>query len=160
MLLAVDVGNSHTVYGLFEGEVLKADWRTVTRPDMTEDEIGVLLRSLFADKQVPLDAVTGMVVSSVVPGVTRVVESVARRTFGVEPLFVGPGIKTGMPILYENPHEVGADRIVNALAAKTRHGAPVVPAASWREANGKHVLRFEDELPHIERADFGEEVRQ
>ena len=126
MLLAVDVGNTHTVLGLFERERLIADWRVATRHDMTCDELGVLWRSLFVQADVTHQALEGMIVSSVVPDLDGAITMTGRKYFDQQPLFVGPGIKTGLPILYENPHEVGADRIVNAVAAKERYGAPVV----------------------------------
>jgi len=126
MLLALDIGNTHTVLGLFVGDTLVADWRIATRRDATEDELGVLVHALFAADGRDHQAVEGMIVSSVVPDVNRSVAAMGRRHFGCEPLFVGPGVKTGMPILYENPHEVGADRIVNAVAAMARRGAPVI----------------------------------
>jgi type III pantothenate kinase len=126
MLLAVDIGNTQTVFGLFEGEALTADWRLATRRDATGDEMGVVLRSLFLEAERDRRLVDGVVVSSVVPELDDVIAGTSRRYFDREPMFVGPGVKTGMAILYENPHEVGADRIVNAVAAKTRYGAPVV----------------------------------
>jgi len=126
MLLAVDVGNSHTVFGLFEGARLTADWRIATRREMTSDELGVLLRSLFGGAKLDHRDVSGMIVSSVVPELNDVLQLTGEQYFGHEPMLVGPGVKTGMPILYENPHEVGADRIVNAVAATARHGAPVI----------------------------------
>jgi len=126
MLLAVDVGNTHTVFGLFEDETLRADWRIATRQEATADEIGALARALFQERELDPDAVDGMIVSSVVPNLNAVMTATGKRSFGCEPLLVGPGVKTGMPILYENPHEVGADRIVNSIAALERHGAPVI----------------------------------
>jgi type III pantothenate kinase len=126
MLLAVDVGNSHTVFGLFEGVRLASDWRIATRRDATCDEMGVLLRSLFDGAGHDPGQVDGLIVSSVVPELDDVLRLTGRRYLNCDPVFVGPGIKTGMPILYENPHEVGADRIVNAVAALERHGAPVI----------------------------------
>jgi len=126
MLLAVDVGNTHTVLGLFEGDELRFDWRIATRKDGTTDELGVLFCSLLADRAIDRDTIDGLIVSSVVPDLNRVVSSMGERFLGVEAVFVGPGVKTGMPILYENPHEVGADRIVNAVAAMARYGAPVI----------------------------------
>lgn len=126
MLLAVDIGNTHTVLGLFEGSVLKADWRIGTRKEATSDEIDVLVRALFGQEGLHPRAVDGMIVSSVVPDLNRALGAVGRKFLGQEPLFVEPGIKTGLPILYENPHEVGADRIVNAVAAVDRYGAPVI----------------------------------
>lgn len=126
LLLAVDAGNTQTIFGLFEGERLVADWRVATRHDQTSDELGVLLRSLFAENGLQVGAVRGVVISSVVPDLNSVFTRTAERYFGARPLFVGPGVKTGMPILIDNPHEVGADRIVNAVGAVARHGAPVI----------------------------------
>jgi type III pantothenate kinase len=126
MLLAVDVGNTHTILGVYDGEQLRAHWRVATKKEITPDEVGVLLRSLFDGGDIELRAVDGVVISSVVPDLDTVFQKVARRVFGTEPLFVGPGIRTGLPILYDNPHEVGADRIVNAVAALERYGAPVI----------------------------------
>lgn len=126
MLLAVDAGNTHTVFGLFDGDRLAADWRVATRKDQTADELGVLLFSLFRHADRDPERVQGVIVSSVVPDLNEVLAETVKRYFGREPLFVGPGLKTGMAILYENPHEVGADRIVNAIAATARLGAPVV----------------------------------
>jgi type III pantothenate kinase len=126
MLLAVDVGNSHTVFGVFKGEDLCADWRIATRRDSTADEIGVQLRALFTETGFRHDAVEGLIISSVVPDMNGVLAEAGRRYLGQDPLFVGPGMKTGMPIEYENPHEVGADRIVNAVAAVALYGSPVI----------------------------------
>ena len=126
MLLAVDVGNTHTVYGVFDGETSLASWRVATRADTTGDELGVLLRRLFADAGLKLSDVDGAILSSVVPGVDAALIETLRLSVGLEPLVVGPGVKTGMPILYDNPHEVGADRIVNAVATLDRYGAPAV----------------------------------
>ncbi len=126
MLLAIDVGNTHTVLGLFEGETVAAHWRVATRKDATPDEVGVLLRELFAGAGLDPTAVRGVIVSSVVPDLNDVIAKAAARYFRRDPLFVEPGVRTGLPILYENPHEVGADRIVNAVAAVARYGAPVI----------------------------------
>ena len=126
MLLAVDAGNTHTVLGLFEGERLRVSWRVATRKESTADELGALLHVLFAAERIEFGAVRGIVISSVVPDVNDALRLTAERAFACPPLFVGPGLKTGMPILYENPHEVGADRIVNAVAAQVRFGAPVI----------------------------------
>ena len=126
MLLAADIGNSQTVFGLFEGDELKADWRISTRREITSDELGVLLRSLFTGASIDHASVRGIIVSSVVPNLNGVFSATSIRYFSCEPLFIGPGIKSGMPIMYENPHEVGADRIVNAVAAIERYGAPVI----------------------------------
>ncbi len=126
MLLAVDTGNTHTVLGVFEGETLRSDWRLPTRKEVTSDELGVLFKTLFRESGLDPAAVDGMIVSSVVPDLDGIVAGMGRRYFRCEPLFVEPGVKTGLPILYENPHEVGADRIVNAVAAADRFGVPVI----------------------------------
>ena len=119
-LMAIDVGNTHTVIGLFDGAELTRHWRVVTEPERTADEYGMLMWSLYhaADMEVP--KVSGIVVSCVVPPMTGVIEDLCRNYFGVAPIVVGPGTKTGMPVRYENPYEVGADRIVNAIAAYER----------------------------------------
>lgn len=116
-LLVIDVGNTNTVLGVFEGDELLCHWRIATHLERTPDEFSVVLKELFSLKGLSLGEVKGVSISSVVPPVTPVLEEVSRRVFGLKPLVVGPGVKTGMPILYENPAEVGADRIVNAVAA-------------------------------------------
>jgi type III pantothenate kinase len=126
MLLAVDIGNTHTVLGLFEDSELRADWRIATRKSATADEIGVLLAALFSGAGVNAASISAAAVSSVVPDLNGPYTEACERYLDLAPLFVGPGIKTGMPILYENPHDVGADRIVNAVAAIERYGAPVI----------------------------------
>jgi len=127
-LMAIDVGNTHTVIGLFEGRELKRHWRVATEPERTADEYGMLMWSLYnaADMKVP--DVKGIIVSCVVPPMNSVVQELCRSYFKVEPIIVGPGVKTGMAVRYENPKEVGADRIVNAVAAyeKTRDVTIVV----------------------------------
>ena len=126
MLLAIDAGNTQTVFGLFRGALLCCDWRIATRKEITSDELGVLLLALFAKAGMDPAEVDGMIVASVVPDLNEVLRTTGTSYFDCEPLFVGPGLKTGMPILYENPHEVGADRIVNAVAAQARYGSPVI----------------------------------
>ena len=128
MLLAVDIGNTNTVFGLFQGPELRLDWRAETRVERTGDENAALLRGLFELSGVRLEEITAGIISSVVPPATAPMERFFSRYLKVTPLVVGPGIKTGMPILYENPREVGADRIVNAVAAYARfpQGAVVV----------------------------------
>jgi len=130
MLLAIDVGNTNTVLGLYQlaepssalptPATLLADWRITTHRELTVDEFGVLFRDLFALREVDLGAVTGVVVSSVVPPVDSTLRRAAERYFHVKPLFVEPGTRTGLPILTDNPAEVGADRIVNCVAAHER----------------------------------------
>ncbi len=121
MILAVDVGNTHTVAGLYDTQDLAYHWRFVTEAERTADEYGVLLQSLFTARGLRLSCVTGIIASSVVPAMVKTLEDLAQTYFQMNPLIVGPGIKTGMPILYDNPREVGADRIVNAVAAYERY---------------------------------------
>jgi type III pantothenate kinase len=120
VLLAIDVGNTNTVLGAFEGKTLRQHWRVETNHNRTADEYGIMVRALFAVGELDPRAVQAVVVSSVVPPLASTLEHMSRRYFGLAPLFVGPGVKTGMPILYEDPREVGADRIVNAVAAFER----------------------------------------
>jgi type III pantothenate kinase len=120
MLLVVDVGNTNTVLGVFEGNDLRAHWRVETRTGRTGDEYAALLHELFALAQLPWK-VNAAIVGTVVPPVLFSLEQMCKHHLKVHPLVVGPGLKTGMPILYENPREVGADRIINAVAAYERH---------------------------------------
>ncbi|MEW5911673.1 MAG: type III pantothenate kinase [Thermodesulfobacteriota bacterium] len=120
MLLVIDVGNTNTVLGVFQGERLLADWRVRTERECTRDELGVLFSNLFAASPVAMGSIEGVIISNVVPPLKTTFDEFCRRYFGREPLFVGPGIKTGMPILYDNPREVGADRIVNAVGGYDR----------------------------------------
>ncbi len=120
MLLCIDVGNTNTVLGVFEGAKLVEQWRVDTSHARTSDEWGILARQLLSTSGVDPARVRAIAVSSVVPPLGQALERMAERWFGVKPLFVGPGVKTGMPILYEDPREVGADRVVNAVAAYTR----------------------------------------
>jgi len=117
MLLCIDVGNTNTALGVFRAANLLAHWRIETSDRRTGDEWGVLLLQLFAFSGIDAKAVTGIAVSSVVPSVQQGLEQMGQRYFSKKLFFVGPGIKTGMPVLYDNPREVGADRIVNAIAA-------------------------------------------
>src|SRR5215472_3751838 len=128
MLLAIDVGNTNVVFGVFEGRKLIGHWRLETDVRRTHDEYGVLFRQLLSDASVQARQVDAVVISNVVPPLQFTLQQVGERYFGTRPLFVGPGVKTGMPILCDNPREVGADRIVNALAAyeKYREGLIVV----------------------------------
>ncbi len=121
MILVVDVGNTHTVIGLYQGKKLTHHWRLLTEAERTADEYGVLLRSLFSASELAFSAVRGITVACVVPPMTNVMEELAHKYFHASLLIVGPGVKTGMPILYDNPREVGADRIVNAVAAYERY---------------------------------------
>ena len=116
MLCVVDVGNTHTVVGLYEGERLLQHFRLRTSASRTADEWGGTLNTLFLLKNIDFDSVTAAAIASVVPTATSAVAQACRCYFGVDPLIVGPGVRTGLPIRYENPREVGADRVVNAVA--------------------------------------------
>ena len=127
MLLTIDVGNTNTVLGLYDGARLAHHFRIETSRSKTADEYIVLIRSLLTLRKVNPDDVKAAIVASVVPALTDMFPRVVRDGFGFDPLVVGPGIKSGMPILYEQPKEVGADRIVNAVAAFERvRGAVIV----------------------------------
>src|SRR6476619_4692587 len=126
MLLAVDIGNTHTVFGLFDGETLRTDWRAETRVERSADEYAALLRALCELEGVGLREVTAAIISSVVPPATGPIERFCERYLKLTPVVVGPGVKTGMPILYDNPREVGADRIVNAVAAYEKHKGSLI----------------------------------
>ncbi len=126
MLLAIDAGNTHTAIALYDGERLAAGWRVATRLESTGDEIGAQLSQLFALRSLSLDVVTGVVIASVVPGLNPHLHEVCERHLHIEPVFVGPGVKTGVRILYENAKDVGADRIANARATFQHHGGPAV----------------------------------
>ncbi len=117
MLLAIDIGNTNTVLGLFEDSRLVHDWRIRTEVNMTVDEYAITLRSLFAVHEIPVDSVNDVIISCVVPPVLNSAERFCQKLLSSHSRVVGPGIRTGMPILYDNPREVGADRIVNAVAA-------------------------------------------
>jgi type III pantothenate kinase len=121
MLLAIDVGNTQTVFGLFEGEQLGEQFRVGTDRTHTGDELAVLLRA-FVD----LSALEGIVLCASVPTLVREYEAFAERWAGTELLVLGPGVSTGVPIRYDDPREVGPDRIANAVAVRERHGAPAV----------------------------------
>jgi len=120
MLLVMDVGNTNTVLGVYERTRLLAHWRLTTVRDRTVDEYGILARNLLSLASIEASAIDDLIVASVVPPLNSVLEAMARAYFKLKPLFVEPGVKTGMPILYDNPQEVGADRIVNGVAAFER----------------------------------------
>ena len=138
MLLVLDVGNTNTVLGVFAKtandvdlsplryEHLLANWRVATIATQTVDEYGVLFRNLFAMEKIEVKGIGGIVISSVVPPLDSTLRQVCERYFHTKPLFIEPGVKTGMPVLYDNPAEVGADRIVNSVAAFEKFGGPCV----------------------------------
>jgi type III pantothenate kinase len=125
LLLTVDIGNTNTVLGIHEGAEIKVHWRLATRREQTADEYGILIRSLFSSCGLDAASLVGVIVASVVPPLTPVAVSLS-RSLGHEPLVVEPGVRTGMPILYEPPGDVGADRIVNGVAAFAAYGGPVI----------------------------------
>ena len=132
MLLALDVGNSNTVIGLFRPTVdgvaggLAADWRITTPYKQTPDELGVLLQTLFSMRGLQIDQVNGVAISSVVPPLDATLRRVCEMFFHIKPLFVEPGVKTGLPVLTDNPSEVGADRVVHCVAAFELLGGPCI----------------------------------
>lgn len=127
MLLAADVGNTEIVLGVFRGPDLEHTWRLSTQAERTPDELALTLSGFLAQRGMAFESqVTGLVVASVVPDVTATIREMAGRYFPFPPVIVGPGVKTGVPILTDNPREVGADRVVNALAAHTLTGGPAV----------------------------------
>jgi len=136
MLLVLDVGNTNTVLGVFAKadksvaphhyDQLVANWRVSTISTQTVDEYGVLFRNLFSMDNLEVGAIAGIVISSVVPPLDSTLRKVCERYFKSKPLFLEPGVKTGMPVLYDNPAEVGADRIVNGIAAFERYGGPCI----------------------------------
>ena len=132
MLLALDVGNSNTVFCLFapatgaEPARMVADWRITTPLKQTADELGVLFQALFSMRGLTPDIVTGIAVSSVVPPLDAAIRSLCETFFRIRPLFIEPGVKTGLPVLTDNPSEAGADRIVNCVAAFDRLGGPAI----------------------------------
>jgi len=126
MLLAIDIGNTNTVLGVFEGERLIKDWRIVTSSVRTADEYVITLNQLFALGGLDIAGVSSAIVSSVVPAATKPLCDSVIKHLGVKALVVGPGLKSGMPILLENPKEVGADRVVNAVAAYEKHQGGLV----------------------------------
>jgi type III pantothenate kinase len=124
MLLAIDVGNTNIVLGVFEATTLVRSWRLLTLRERTADEIGLMVTGLFAHERIGLEAITGVVMGSVVPPLTPIMEGMTRRYFGRDAFIVDPVSNAGMPILYKNPAEVGADRIANSLAAYEQYGRP------------------------------------
>jgi type III pantothenate kinase len=126
MLLAVDVGNTQTVFGLFDGDRLVEHWRVATEDERTADELAALVARLLELRELGFDDVTGVCLSSTVPRLLRAYEELAERDLDAPILVLGPGTKTGIPILYDDPREVGPDRIANAVAARERYGAPCI----------------------------------
>ena len=126
MLFVIDVGNTHTVMGIFSGEKLVKDWRIRTERNATEDEFGVLVSGLFGGSDIPFHAVEKTIISSVVPPMVKVLDAFCRKYLGQAPHWVDAQSAAGMPILYNNPAEVGADRIVNAVAAFRKYKTSLI----------------------------------
>ena len=127
MLLVIDVGNTNIVAGVFDGKKIASHWRFSTDRSKTADEYGILLRSMFNYTKMPMDEVKDIIISSVVPPLIVPLCHMCERYFELVPMVVGPGIKTGISLRYDNPREVGADRIVNAVAAFEKYAAKGKP---------------------------------
>ncbi|MCM3719859.1 type III pantothenate kinase [Fictibacillus phosphorivorans] len=126
MIFVFDVGNTNIVLGLYENDELKHHWRIHTSREKTEDEYGMLILDLFRHVNINKEQIEGIIISSVVPPIMFALERMCVKYFNQRPLIVGPGIKTGLNIKYENPREVGADRIVNAVAATHEYNSPLI----------------------------------
>ncbi|TFD98361.1 type III pantothenate kinase [Jeotgalibacillus salarius] len=126
MLFVLDVGNTNTVLGVYDGEELRYHWRVETNRHKTEDEYGMLVKNLFEHVGLAFSDFDGIIISSVVPPVMFPLERMSQKYFHLKPLVVGPGMKTGLNIKYDNPKEVGADRIVNAVAGIKEHGGSLI----------------------------------
>lgn len=124
--MVVDVGNSHTVIGLYENDELIAHWRIVTEHYRTSDELSILFTMLLQQDGIQFDHIDGCCISSVVPQVNIALQTIPIRMFGVEPIMVEPGIKTGLKLHNENPKELGADRLVNSVGALEEHNGPLI----------------------------------
>ncbi|MDX9918152.1 MAG: type III pantothenate kinase [Gudongella sp.] len=126
MLLVIDVGNTNIVFGAYEGKKLIYDWRIAADKEKTSDEYGILFDQMFKYNGIDRSQVDDIIISSVVPTLMHTLPAMSQRYFNKEPIVIGPGVKTGMNIKYDNPREVGADRIVNAVAAFEKYGGPVI----------------------------------
>ena len=126
MMLAVDIGNTNIVFGLFDGDEIVCDWRIGTDKSKTSDEYGLLFRELLQFREIDLNSIDGAAISCVVPTILGTITNAINTYFNVDSLVVGPGIKSGMPILYHNPKEVGADRICNGVAAFDKYKGSVI----------------------------------
>lgn len=126
MLLAIDAGNTNLTIGVFDGNVIRTRWRLRTVPEQTADEWGLKFRELLASAEIDASHIGAIIVSSVVPPLETTLTGMARRYFGLDPIFVTGNTETGLSILYDNPREVGADRVVNAVAALHKYGGPCI----------------------------------
>lgn len=126
MLLVIDVGNTNIVFGVYEGDQLLYDWRIATERDRTSDEYGLLFDQTFKIHKIDVNDLENVIISSVVPPLMHTLPAMSKKYLGIDPIVVGPGVKTGMNIKYDNPKEVGADRIVNAVGAYEKYGGPLI----------------------------------
>lgn len=126
LLLVIDVGNTNIVFGVYKGEELLYDWRISTEKDRTSDEYGLLFEQIFKYHGLYIRDVEDVIISSVVPTLMHTLPAMSKKYFKIDPIVIGPGVKTGMDIKYDNPKEVGADRIVNAVAAYEKYGGPII----------------------------------
>ncbi|GAE27995.1 pantothenate kinase [Halalkalibacter wakoensis JCM 9140] len=126
MIMVVDVGNTNIVLGVYKERELQYHWRIATSKQKTEDEWAMSLKSLFAHEALSFKEIEGIIISSVVPPIMYTLEQMCKKYFDIRPMVIGPGIKTGLNIKYDNPKEVGADRIVNAVAAIQLYGSPLI----------------------------------
>lgn len=126
MILVIDVGNTNIVLGIYKGKELMHHWRLSTNRSATVDEYGITIHNLFHYAGVKLEQMDGVIISSVVPPLMRTLEQLCLKYLRKTPLVVGPGVKTGLNIRYENPREVGADRIVNSVAGIVKYGSPLI----------------------------------
>ncbi len=126
LFLAIDVGNTHIMLGIYREEEILVYWRLPTREDSTEDELGMVVKNLLHNSRLSLKDIDAIAISSVVPPLMYSLERMATKYFKIDPLVIGPGIRTGLNIVTDNPREVGADRIVNAVAAYSLYGGPLI----------------------------------
>lgn len=126
LLLVIDVGNTNIVFGVYEGDKLLYDWRIATSKDRTSDEYGLLFEQIFKYNGIDIKELDHVIISSVVPPLMHTLPAMSIKYLNINPIVVGPGVKTGMNIKYDNPREVGADRIVNAVAAYEKYGGPLI----------------------------------
>ena len=126
MLLAIDIGNTNVVLGVFEGERLCESWRIGTKSSITADEYAVIVKDLFAFSGIDFRQIDGIIISTVVPPLLSIMTEMSRKYFKIEPMVVTSELKTGITLSYENPREIGADRIVNAAAAFRLYGGPLI----------------------------------
>ena len=126
MLLAFDVGNTNIVLGVFEDGILLHNWRMETHHSKSADEYGMMINQLFKYEGIDMSVIDDVIISTVVPSTLYTLQHMSRKYFRIRPIVIGPGIKTGLKIRYDNPEQVGSDRIVNAVAALTKYGGPLV----------------------------------